>query len=404
MQAWVNDLNFMMQSVLLTAVRAADGLPKNHVSKLLLRWYRRCVLYSAFESREAGRPIVLSRPWTLGGGSFTGPSYEGLHPIDEEATWRSFDRYVVDKYLASVDEIPHHFHLHLMHAAQIVGYYHSDPVLRAWWNRFYLRCVNDMHLFPESKDAMDKRLGDSEVDWRAAEEVTAAGPTRLAPRLTASSLGITANHTLVRTELAPDPKVHADAAAEILLGMQRMPEDACDVYHCGTPLDAVSQYAYDANGMPWTARGPGLGYQQLCHAHGTQLGRGIVGYIRAPRPRPLSTAETSPKSAMPDPAAVARALAEVDAEDRATVEHNSEVARQMSTRPRDLPSEHPDHTCGLHCDGQDGRNSRCARIRAKLFPPKCRTCGGTGENRSKPRIADGGHGFYPDCPDCVDKK
>jgi len=30
----------------------------------------------------------------------------------------------------------------------------------------------------------------------------------------------------------------------------------------------------------------------------------------------------------------------------------------------------------------------------------CDSCAGTGEDRSKPRIADGGHGFFPDCQTC----
>ena len=32
-----------------------------------------------------------------------------------------------------------------------------------------------------------------------------------------------------------------------------------------------------------------------------------------------------------------------------------------------LPPEDPDHICGMMCDGQDGRNSDCCRIRVKLF-------------------------------------
>lgn len=56
-----------------------------------------------------------------------------------------------------------------------------------------------------------------------------------------------------------------------------------------------------------------------------------------------------------------------------------EVARQLRERPEQiaaaaensrrsrLPSEHPDHICGLSCDGQDGQNSYCARLRRKLF-------------------------------------
>ena len=49
------------------------------------------------------------------------------------------------------------------------------------------------------------------------------------------------------------------------------------------------------------------------------------------------------------------------------------IAAENSRRSR-LPSEHPDHICGLSCDGQDGSNSYCARLRRKLFdkPPQRR--------------------------------
>ena len=30
----------------------------------------------------------------------------------------------------------------------------------------------------------------------------------------------------------------------------------------------------------------------------------------------------------------------------------------------------------------------------------CRICKGSGEDRTRPRIADGGHGFFPDCQTC----
>ena len=48
-QPWVWSLTFMQQSVLLTAIRGPDGLPKDHITKVLLRWYRRCVLRFAFQ-------------------------------------------------------------------------------------------------------------------------------------------------------------------------------------------------------------------------------------------------------------------------------------------------------------------------------------------------------------------
>lgn len=81
-----------------------------------------------------------------------------------------------EDYLKYVDELPHHFQLHFMHAAEILGYKHPDDVVRRFWNTTYNMIVNDAHLLPESEATMDRRLGDSEKQWREAEVVTAAPP------------------------------------------------------------------------------------------------------------------------------------------------------------------------------------------------------------------------------------
>jgi len=150
LQDWVHDLTFMQQSVLITSCRGPDGLSKDHIAKVLLRWLRRCFLISAFDRK------AIWDPYTPGGGSFTGPCTMKI----EEA---------VDDYLRSVDETPHHFHLHLMHAAEILGYKHPDAGIRFFWHQFYRRIVRDAHLYPESEEQMDKRLGDRREDWLAAE-------------------------------------------------------------------------------------------------------------------------------------------------------------------------------------------------------------------------------------------
>lgn len=141
----------MQQSVLLTAIRGPDGIPKEHPAKEVLRWYRRCVLLSAFDG------AVLADPYVKGGGSFTGPANRDMEEIGTE-------------YFRSVDELPHHFQMHLMHAAQIVGFKHPEQSIREWWDRFYRYYVNALHLFPESEPQMDRRLGDNEGCWREAEE------------------------------------------------------------------------------------------------------------------------------------------------------------------------------------------------------------------------------------------
>lgn len=80
---------------------------------------------------------------------------------------------VLDEYMLTLDELPHHFQLHFMHAAEILGYRHPNDAIRQWWNEAYQRLVNDMHLAPESHEEMSRRLGDNEGAWRAKEEVRA---------------------------------------------------------------------------------------------------------------------------------------------------------------------------------------------------------------------------------------
>lgn len=167
-QDWVNGLTIMQQSVLLGSVRGPDGIAKYHHVKYLLRWYRRCILVSALDG------VVLTTPYELGGGSFTGPSYAVLSPeLDQD--WRHQMDAEVSKYLRSVDELPHHFQLHFMHAVEIVGYKHPDETIRAWWHKTYLRLVHDLHLWPETEEQMDARLGDERSGWLArTDEATAS--------------------------------------------------------------------------------------------------------------------------------------------------------------------------------------------------------------------------------------
>lgn len=175
-QEWVLGIPFMQQSVLFAAVRAPDGLRKDHPVKVLLRWYRRCILLSAFDKR------VLDDPFILGGGSFTGP-FERLHAIEiigrdiHPADWSRVKHGIFDGmrkvYLRYVDEMPHHFQLHFMHAAQIVGVHHDNELIRQWWAEFYHMIVNDAHLHPETPAEMNLRLSDNCEAWRAREIVTA---------------------------------------------------------------------------------------------------------------------------------------------------------------------------------------------------------------------------------------
>lgn len=73
-------------------------------------------------------------------------------------------------------------------------------------------------------------------------------------------------------------------------------------------------------------------------------------------------AATSKEGCMrPSQSDVQKARMEIEKEDQ-----ERRAVTNVSNSP-DLPSEDPNHTCGMHCDGQDGTNSYCARIRRKLF-------------------------------------
>jgi hypothetical protein len=74
---------------------------------------------------------------------------------------------IVSEYVRDLDAIPHHFQMHLMHAIEILGYKHPDPIIRGWWNQVYIRLVNDLHLHPETEEELDSRLGDSRDGWLA---------------------------------------------------------------------------------------------------------------------------------------------------------------------------------------------------------------------------------------------
>lgn len=155
-QKWTHELPMMQQSVLLTAIRGPDGIPKYGSIKMLLRWYRRCVLRSSFLG------VVMTDPIKPDGGSFLGASLENSDSIDP---WTDRMLVHVNQYLRELDGVPHHFQLHFMHAIEIVGYKHPDSVIRHWWHTIYVRLAHDMHLHPESEAEMDARLGDSRQGW-----------------------------------------------------------------------------------------------------------------------------------------------------------------------------------------------------------------------------------------------
>lgn len=171
-QPWLHDLPVMQQSVVLSAIRGPDGAPKHHKAKALIRWFRRCVLISAFDG------TALTDPTAPGGGSFTGPIGTLRDWTDSgrqsftypNGNWEACIKHHVDDFLDSRDELPFHYYTHAMHAFQILGAKHPDQRIATFWSSVYVRMVNALHVHPETTSEMDARLGDNEAGWQARND------------------------------------------------------------------------------------------------------------------------------------------------------------------------------------------------------------------------------------------
>lgn len=173
-------LSVMQQSVLMAAVRGPDGLRGDHPVKMILRWYRRCVFISAFDR------CVLENPVDARGGKFTGPSVKKTElerACDGHTEWqcdehcpprwlRGMDNRVKE-YMDAIDQVPLHFHGHLMHAAEVLGYKHPDQHIRNWWLSMYKTFVRALHLTPETENELDFRLGDIDAQWQKSDSIGA---------------------------------------------------------------------------------------------------------------------------------------------------------------------------------------------------------------------------------------
>lgn len=163
-QDWVHQLPIMQQSVLLSGIRGCDGIPKHHKSKALVKWYRRCVLVSAFDRR------ILSTPCEEGGGSFTGPIKQIPSDLSLELR-EEFEHKMLqqatDDFIDSRDELPAHYQLHMMHAFEVVGFKHPTSWIREFWAEVYQRMAKAYHLWPETNEQMNLRLGDNVDGWLA---------------------------------------------------------------------------------------------------------------------------------------------------------------------------------------------------------------------------------------------
>ena len=161
--AWCQQLPLQQQSVLLLAARGADGIPKQHDSKIVHAAYRGTILCAG----RYGRPLRWGEK---------GDSFMTLDVIASGAGWEE----AIKLYDRACDGLPLHYVTHFMHGAQIISFKHPQSHFRIAWAKVYETLVDHFHLRPESESEMDARLGDwGQVDWSSNEDPVLEASRRL---------------------------------------------------------------------------------------------------------------------------------------------------------------------------------------------------------------------------------
>jgi hypothetical protein len=153
LQEWVMELPLRVQGTLLTGIRCCDLSPKNPIcvdeqfgcstgemsaERHLHAFLRYCTLVPA-------DPREIDVPWAW---------FQSQPP----ANWKP----------SQFGHYPLHWFSHLMHCFEVVGYCHPDAALAHIGNEIYRRLVRSLHLEPETKEDMLRRL---QIDRIAAGEV-----------------------------------------------------------------------------------------------------------------------------------------------------------------------------------------------------------------------------------------
>jgi hypothetical protein len=132
---WVHTLTFQQQALLMTGMRGPDGCNKHNAAKALVRYLRGAIC------KPAGN-------WSYGNDN---DFMWGNYPLFQ--SWQK-------DFFDDPDGYPHHFIMHLVHCAQVIGYKHPDIVIARNWRSFYIKACHSFHMNAESEDDMDERLND----------------------------------------------------------------------------------------------------------------------------------------------------------------------------------------------------------------------------------------------------
>jgi len=127
LQDWMGELPWKQQSVILSSLRGPDEIRPPAI-KVVNRWLRGITQNNADTSTEYMRELPM-------------PSVKELAGELEYTTI--------------------HYFTHLLHGLEIIGYHHPDEEIARTARGYYLGLVDDLHLNPENRENLDRRLVDT---------------------------------------------------------------------------------------------------------------------------------------------------------------------------------------------------------------------------------------------------
>jgi hypothetical protein len=131
---WVHALTFQQQALLMTGMRGPDENNKYNAAKAITRYLRGAICKPA--------------------GNWDGDN-------DNDFMWGNYNYFIehADAFWHDHDAYPHHFIMHLIHCAEVIGY--KMPGFQSeYWREFYIEACHAFHMTPETEEQMDKRLND----------------------------------------------------------------------------------------------------------------------------------------------------------------------------------------------------------------------------------------------------
>jgi len=150
LQSWVSGLGLRHQGVLVSAIRGCDGQLRESPEKYLVRFYRGCILLPHCGDIRKAVSYML---W----------------PEDPDELFEGTE----DFFAGGLDHYPMHWLTHFLFAAEILGYYYppnDTSWVRGFWNGVYNRLVKKLHLYPETKEQLDRRLNADEETFRKQQQ------------------------------------------------------------------------------------------------------------------------------------------------------------------------------------------------------------------------------------------